>query len=576
VAKEHDVNAHIIQSAIARAAATLLIGLVATLAAPVSATLAASPATATGASTGAASAASPTAAACRALAQRSAGLAVISRAELVAAGPLPPTPGPPRPPAPPVQLPEHCLVQGALAPRTGAAGRHYQIGFQIRLPTHWNGRFLYQGGGGLDGIVQPAIGNVGLASKPALARGFAVVSTDSGHQGFDASFGFDQQARLDFAYAAIGKVTAEAKHIIDRFYGRQPRYSYFVGCSNGGREAMMAAQRFPYDFDGIVAGDPGFDLSAAAVEEVWDIDQFTKVAPHDAHGRPILSGAFTDAQLAAVSAAVLRQCDRLDGLADGMINDIQGCRFNPAVLECKAGTSGGCLSGAKVAALRAVFGGAHDSAGHSLYPGWPYDAGLAAPGWRAWKLGNSPSAASNAINATLGLQAMQDYFLTPPQPHLTAAAFDFNRDPQLVAQTAAINDATSTFMTSFVAHHGRMLIYQGMSDPVFSADDIIRWYRQLSHDAASVQPASGHAAPVQDWARLFLVPGMNHCGGGPATDEFDALDAIQAWSERGTAPNRLIARGPSMPGVTRPLCPYPKYAHYTGGNPKAAASFTCK
>jgi feruloyl esterase len=551
---------------VARAAAALLIGLAAALAGAMPAALGASP----GASA-TASAPAPDAAACRALARLSAGQAIIARTELVAAGPLPPTPGPPGPPAPPVALPEHCLVQGALAPRTGAGGKHYQIGFQVRLPTHWNGRFLYQGGGGTDGSVQPAIGTIPAMSTPALARGFAVVSTDSGHQGLDTSFGFDQQARLDFGYAAIGKVSAEARRIIAQFYGRQPRYSYFMGCSNGGREAMMAAQRFPYDFDGIVAGDPGFDLSAAAVEEIWDLDQFAKVAPHDAQGRPILSGAFTEAQLELLSAAVLRQCDRLDGLADGMINDVGDCHFDPAVLECKAGAAGGCLSAAKVAALRAVFGGAHDSAGRSLYPGWPYDAGLATIGWRIWQLGFSPSAASNAINATLGLHAVQDYFLTPPRPDLTAAAFDFDRDPQRVAQTAAINDATSTFMTSFTAHHGRMLIYQGMSDPVFSAADIIRWYRQLSHDAASA-----HAESAQDWARLFLVPGMNHCGGGPATDEFDPLQAIEAWTERGVAPDRLIAHGRSMPGLTRPLCPYPKYAHYTGADPKSAASFTCK
>ncbi len=545
----------------ARAAAALLIGLAAALTAPSPTALAAA------AGSPGAAATTPGAAACRALSQLSAGQVVISATRLVAAGPLPPTPGlPPGPPAPPVQLPEHCLVQGALAPRTGAGGKHYQIGFQIRLPTQWNGRFLYQGGGGTDGIVQPAIGNIGVASRPALARGFAVVSTDSGHQGFDASFGFDQQARLDFGYAAIGKVTAETRRIIDRFYGRQPRYSYFVGCSNGGREAMMAAQRFPDDFDGIVAGDPGFDLSAAAVEEIWDLDQFAKVAPHDAQGRPILSAAFTDAELKLLSAAVLRQCDRLDGLADGMINDVGDCHFDPAVLECKAGATGGCLSAAKVAVLRAVFGGAHDSAGRSLYPGWPYDAGIGQPGWRIWKLGNSPSAASNAINSTLGLNAVQDYFLTPPRPDLSAAAFDFDRDAQHVAQTAAINDATSTFMTSFTAHHGRMLIYQGMSDPVFSATDIIRWYRQLSRETTS----------VQDWARLFLVPGMNHCGGGPATDDFDPLAAIQSWTERGTAPDRLLARGRSMPGVTRPLCPYPQYARYTGGDPKSAVSFTCK
>ena len=161
---------------------------------------------------------------------------------------------------------------------------------------------------------------------------------------------------------------------------------------------------------------------------------------------------------------------------------------------------------------------------------------------------------------------MQLYFLTPPRPGLTDADFDFDRDPSAIAQTAAINDAVSTFMTSFVARGGRLLIYQGMSDPVFSADDIIRYYRELTRDDG----------PPQAWARLFLVPGMNHCGGGPATDDFDSLTAIQQWTEHGVAPDRIVARGRSFPGVTRPLCPYPKYAHYVGGDKNSAASFECK
>jgi feruloyl esterase len=463
-------------------------------------------------------------------------------------------------------LPEHCLVQGALDPRTGVDGKHYAIGFQLRLPTQWNGRFVYQGGAGLDGFIAPALGNAAGSSPPALLRGFAVVSTDGGHEGLDASFAADQQARLDYAYASIGRLSATAKDIIARFYGRRPAYSYLVGCSNGGRDAMMAAQRFPDEFDGVVAGDPGFHLSAAAVGELWDTRQFVKVAPRDAQGRPILAESFTESELRLVSQAVLQACDALDGLADGMINDAAACHFDPARLQCRAGEQPhDCLSSAKVAALRAVFDGAHDSSGHALYSPWPYDAGISGPGWRAWKLGTSLTGAPNALNATLGMNALQMYFLTPPRPGLSAAAFDFDRDPRAVAQTAALNDAVSTFMSSFVAHGGRMLIYQGMSDPVFSADDIIRWYGELTRDTG---------AP-QTWARLFLIPGMNHCAGGPATDDFDALTAIQAWTEHGVAPERLVARGRAFPGVTRPLCPYPKYARYAGADRNSAASFVC-
>lgn len=510
--------------------------------------------------------AAPSTAECEGLMQLRSQRLTISNAHLVPAGPLVLRRAPGAPPAPPLRLPEHCLVQGVLDPRTGVDGKHYGIGFELRLPTQWNGRFVYQGGGGLDGFVTPALGSAGGTSPPALLRGFAVVSTDGGHEGLDASFAADQQARLDYAYASIGKMSTAAKQMIARFYGRRPAYSYFVGCSNGGREGMMAAQRFPETFDGIVAGDPGFHLSAAAIGEVWDVDQFSKVAPRDPQGRPILAESFSETELQLVSRAVLRQCDALDGLADGMINDVAACRFDPAVLQCRAGAHTDCLSGAKVAVLRAIFDGAHDSAGHALYSPWPYDAGIGGPGWRAWKLGTSRTGASNAINATLGANAMQMYFLTPPRPGLSDADFDFNRDPGDVAQTAAINDAVSTFMTSFVAHGGRMLIYQGMSDPVFSADDIMRYYRELTRDAGAPQA----------WARLFLVPGMNHCAGGPATDDFDMLSAIQQWTEHGVAPDRIVAHGRAFPGVTRPLCPYPKYAHYLGGDQRSAASFECK
>jgi len=488
----------------------------------------------------------------------------ITSSQPIEAGPLKPPPG--MPPAPPLQLPAHCLLRGALEHRTGAQGRAYEIGFEMRLPMEWNGRLLFQGGGGLDGTVNPAVGMVGRSSPPALVRGFAVVSTDSGHQGLDASFGFDQQARLDFAYASIGKVADEARHAIDAFYGQPARYSYFAGCSNGGREGMMAAERFPDLFDGVIAGDPGFHLSAAALGEMWDTQQFERIAPRDAQGRPILSQALTAGDLQLLSRAVLRQCDALDGLADGMVNNIAACHFDPSVLKCRAGHSQECLKASKVSALQAVFAGAHDAAGRALSPSWPYDAGIGEAGWRAWKLGTSESGKPNAINATLGLNAVQDYFLTPPRPGLRVSEFNFNRDAPQLAQTAAINDATSTFLTSFAARGGRLLIYQGLSDPVFSANDIIGWYRSLlQQDGAAAR-----------WARLFLIPGMNHCIGGPATDQFDALTAIQAWTEHNQTPDRLLASSGQLTGITRPLCPWPRYAHYRGGDPHAAASFECR
>lgn len=503
-----------------------------------------------------------TADACRALAGLATANLHIETAELTPAGPMKSAFGPPG--ASVATLPEHCLVRGMLDRRTGVGDRSYGIGFELRLPTKWNGRFLFQGGGGLDGAVNPAVGMTS-AGEPALARGFAVVSTDAGHQGPDASFASDQQARLDYAYQALGKVTAEAKAIIARFYGQGPKWSYFMGCSNGGRQGMMAAERYPLDFDGIIAGDPGFRLSRAAVGELWDTVQLTRIAPRDAQGRPIVSQALTQADLNLLAQGVLDACDALDGLKDGMINDVRACRFEPKVLTCKAGATTGCLSPAKVSTIEKIFAGAHDSKGRRIYASWPYDAGVGDMGWRIWKMGSAPSGAANGINQTMGLDALRRYFATPPDPSISPDTFDFDRAAELTAQTGAINDPTSTFLTSFVAHGGRLLIYQGVSDPVFSAADIMSWYDQLARDAG----------PPQSWARLFLVPGMNHCQGGPATDRFDALAALQAWVEDGKAPDRLAATGAAFPGQSRPLCPYPQVARYKGGDTKSEGSFAC-
>lgn len=466
-----------------------------------------------------------------------------------------------------VRLPAHCLVRGVLDPRIGVDGVKYGLGFELRMPAQWNGRFLFQGGAGLDGFIFPAIGVLPSGSTVALAQRFAVISSDGGHEGPSAAFAADQQARLDYAYAGLGPIAKLGQGLVGEFYGRPARDSYFAGCSNGGREAMMVAERFPDLFNGVIAGDPGFNLTRAGIAEMWSVQHLDAIAPRDAHGAPILSEALTQGDLHRVSEEVLKACDRLDGLRDGMINNIAACQqaFDPKVLLCKAGSTRQCLSGPKVRALEAIFGGPRDSAGRPLYASWPFDAGVDAPGWRGWKLGTSRTAIPNAADATLGLAAMRYYFMTPPDPAMTPPTFDFNRALELTAQTAAINDATGTFLSTFIARGGKLIIYQGMSDPVFSPNAIIGWYRQLMQQ---------YQRP-QKWARLFLIPGMNHCGGGPATDQFDALTAIARWTEDDQAPARILAHGATFPGVTRPLCPYPKYARYKGGNPKSEDSFVC-
>jgi len=460
-----------------------------------------------------------------------------------------------------LQLPAHCVVTGVVASYR-EAGRDYGVRFELRLPQDWNGRFLFQGGGGLDGSVRPAIGETNGAT-PALARGFAVVSMDGGHEGPDASFASSQQARLDYAYQAIGKATAVAKAAIVRFYAKAPAFSYFEACSNGGREGMIAAERYPLEFDGIVAGDPGFRLAHAAVGEAWNNQHYAAIAPKDAAGNPDLANSLTGGDLKLVTDSLLAECDKLDGLADGMINNTAACHFTPQKLACAPGQTNSCLSQAKIDALIAINQGAHDSKGKALYSGFPYDAGMSTMGWRLWMLGIPGKMKS--LNEMLGGSSLSLYFLTPQQPNRSPYALDFDKAAENIASTAAINDADGLMFSSFTGHGGKLLIYQGGSDPVFSAADIEDWYGRLS----AATPGTS------DFARLFMIPGMNHCGGGPATDQFDALTAVQRWVELHQAPERIIATSSSIPGISRPLCSYPEYAQYTGGDAKRAASFMC-
>jgi len=466
-------------------------------------------------------------------------------------------------------VPAHCLFRVTIGARaSGIEGMRYGTGIELRLPAEWNQRLLFQGGGGLNGVLNPAFGNVsGFPS--ALARGFAVVSTDSGHRGrnsIDTRFGVDQQAKLDFAYQAVERTTREAKGLLQRYYGSKPEYSYYMGCSTGGREAMMAAQRLPLEFDGVVAGNPSFNLTRVAVNQIWSLQAVNRIAPRDATGRPQLHQAFTDMQLRAIADAVLQQCDALDGLRDGMVNDFKACRFDPRSQVCKAGDAGNgqCLSSAQAEGLQAIMGGARNARGESLYGSFPYDTGIATPAWRSMHLGTPTSAPANA---SLGRDTLREFSITPPDTSLDPLKFDFDRDLGRTEETAAINDAVATLLSSFAAHNGRMIVYHGLSDQAMATGALTAWYERLSPRTAS---------GPQDWARLFLVPGMTHCAGGQSTDQFDMLTAIQEWVEKNRAPDRVIASGRAFPDTTRPLCPYPRVARYDGGDAKAAASFSCR
>ena len=340
-------------------------------------------------------------------------------------------------------------------------------------------------------------------------------------------------------------------------YQTAPEHSYFMGCSNGGREAMMAMQRYPLEFDGIIAANPGFRLSRAAVAQQWDYQQLLKAAPTNAKGEKILANALTQADLDKVSQAVTAQCDAKDGLKDGVINAWESCNFKPDGLD---------LPKEKIAALKAVFDGAKTSKGEQIYSGWYYDTGVNQPDWRAWKLGSSQTGQPDSRGVTLGAGSLTWYFMTPSSPNFDLSRFDFDRDTPKTYQTGAINDAISTDLSSFAARGGKLIMVTGVSDPVFSPKDQVDWFKQIQQDTAK----------AADFSRMFMVPGMNHCGGGQAFNDFDPLTLLENWHGKNQAPDRMLAQGKAFPGKQMPICAYPKVATYKGGDANKAESFVCE
>ena len=466
----------------------------------------------------------------------------------------------------------HCRIQGRMNERVGVANTPYYIGFELRLPARWNGRFLYQGGGGNDGVIRPAVGPQ-AAPGYALNRGFAVVTTDAGHQTPSADFGFDPVARVDNAYNAHDRVAVTAKELIRRWYGKPAEHSYFIGCSGGGRQAMMFTQRFPSYFDGVIAMAPAMRVSkGATIAAAWDTQALNAIAPAGADGQPVLSRALSNADLGLIRSAILKSCDAQDGLADGLVSNPGACKFDVRSLQCSGAKTAECLSAQQVGALQKMFAGPVDSSGHKLYFGWPWDPGMGHPAndWRAWKLGDSPTSTPNSRHVFLMQDALQGYFVTPPDRSLSILRFDFDRDPaRMDAHDWMFDTEKDVDLAGFRAHGGKLLFAHGLADPIFSPYESIDYYQRLT---------ARHGAATADFSRLFLIPGMGHCAGGAATDSWDGLGALVDWVEKGQAPQKIVATGTQVfPGRSRPLCPYPQYAHYNGsGNPEDAANFSCR
>jgi feruloyl esterase len=474
----------------------------------------------------------------------------ITKAASIAAGSKEPVPF--TAPAQFLVLPAYCRVEGVIHRRKGVGGEEFGIQFALAMPEQWNGDFLMQGGAGGNGIVYPPLGLVAAGDKPALMRGYAVVSTDTGHKSHNGTFDFgfmkDQQAYLDFAYRANAEVAALAKQIVATYYGKPAAYSYFTGCSTGGREGMVLSQRFPDDFDGIIVGDPAMrtGLSNLAISG-WIPAAFNQIAPMDADGKPIITQAITDDDRKLIMDALMKQCGAQDGLADGLISDPLACHFDPDSLACKPGQTASCLAPEKAAAIKKAFGGVKTSEGVQVYPGFLYDSGIA---------------------ATAGIRG-----ILVPGPGLfgpASTATEIDVDTEAIKNIQPLVDSTSTNLSTFAAHGGKLIFFHGDSDPWFSPLDTFDYFKNMT-------AANGGPDDVSKWSQFYFVPGMSHCGGGPSLDQFDLLGALSKWVEKGIAPQSVTATGKAFPGRSRPLCPYPGHAQYKGqGNTEDAHNFECR
>ena len=500
--------------------------------------------------------------------------------------------------------PEHCQIDGEINRRTGTDGQSYAIRFRLRMPTStWNGRFFMGGGGGTNGtLVDPTA---------RLALGYATIGTDGGHDnatntvaaaGGSSAFGMDYQARVDFGYNAYDQVTQVGKSLVEKFYRGAPKYSYFMGCSEGGREAMLMTQRFPAHYDGVVAGAPVLHIPLGPLNGLYTTQLFAGLAQRSgltlANGEPALGKTYSDTDLMLFRNAVLGACDALDGLADGIVDNQPACTtarvsVKLAEVQCTDAKTDSCLSADQIGTMKTAYVGAVNSQGTSLYSDWQWDAGIGGqngtaynPSWRSWWIGSFASATNNAIKLNFAT-AEAVIYTTPPQRISTANSlsyslgYDFDTEPikiylttpEFPQSTADLTFTDAVDLSRFKARGGKMMIYQGASDSSVSINDTLRWY-----DAMNVQMGS----KAQDFARMYVVPGMAHCSGGPGTDSFDMLPQLVDWVEKGTAPDSVLATA-SNPGYfgvssrTRPLCPYPKQTRYKGaGDINDAANFTCQ
>ncbi len=436
----------------------------------------------------------------------------------------------------PPPLPEYCHVAAILKPSSDSV-----IKMELYMPAeNWNGKFQMLGNGGWAGSVQGIAG-----MQAALREGYATSATDTGHEGGNGMFALGHPEKItDFAYRAVHETVVKSKMLIKTYYGKEPKYTYWNGCSTGGRQGLVEVTKFPDDFDGVIAGapaNPHIHLHAAGVER--SIELMKNNAP------------LTQAKVEALHKAILAQCDALDGVKDGLIGDPTKCKFDPASMLCKGADSDNCLTAGQVETVKIEFGDIKTKKGEVIWTGYEPGTELQVASFRS--VPTAPGGGWDSIRILGHQDANYDWH-----------KFDLDADVAL-ADKAGI-DALTSDLNAFKKHGGKLLLYHGWADPAIPPGHTVMFYESVLDKMGKKQ---------DDWMRLFMVPGMQHCSGGSGTDQFNKMAVIERWREANQAPEQIVAEhvANGQVDMSRPLCPYPQVAVYKGaGSTNDAASFSCK
>jgi feruloyl esterase len=462
-------------------------------------------------------------------------------------------------------LPAFCRVTAEAKPTSDS-----NIKMEVWLPAAgWNGKLQGIGNGGFAGLIDDM--QLGMAVK----AGYAAVATDTGHTGspIDAAWAIGHPEKvIDFGHRGIHEMTRVAKDLAQAYYGKAPQRSYFAGCSDGGREALMEAQRYPEDYEGILAGAPANNWTPLLATAAYDTQALT-LDP---------ASFIPPTKIATIAAAVNAACDELDGVKDGILNDPRQCKFDPATIQCKAEDSDKCLTAPQVTALKKLYEGTLDSKGHLVYPGYVPGAEEGPGGWGLWITGPAPQ---KSLMSFFGRGFFSDFVYGKPDWDFK----DFHVDADLKAaneKTAQAINATDPDLKAFKARGGKLILYHGWNDPAITALNTINYYQSVIKKMGQKD--------VDSFVRLYMAPGVQHCGGGPGPDSFGQVGELKfdepshsvdaslvEWVEKGTAPGTITAskfegQDRSQAKMTRPLCVYPQAAKYKGsGDTNDAANFSC-